>query len=311
MNNIKQQLQKLVGSIPSESGFKKRMRVHQGWWRAFVLAEVEGPHPLDKDKTVCNTLPKNGKEHYKNFLTPTIIQIVKDTLQTREHQEGPGIIEEERLLGNLLSSQPLCFNFFGELAANPSLAFEVLHQFYPEVTEVIGVHFEFAPEQNYTQDNSAFDVAVQVKSGNSSGLIGIECKYTDSFSPTEYDKPVYNVIFQQSKHFKNPYNSYITRQFNQLFRNQLIAEALIQNNEYDFVKTVLFCHHEDQKALQTGNEFQQMLHDGEEIFRIITYQSFIETVQKLDLSWEQRELSMLLWARYCATQLSKEVNTLY
>lgn len=209
-------------------------------------------------------------------------------LQVRRQRENSGIIEEKRLFGNLLSSQPLCFNFFGELSADIYLAFEVLHQFYPEITEVTDVRFEFAPEQNYTQDNSAFDTAIEVKSGNRTGLIGTECKYTDTFSSTEYDKPAYKEIFQRSKQFKyqDHYNKYKASQFNQLFRNQLIAEALIQHEEYDFVKTVLFCHQEDKKALQIGNEFQSMLHDGEEMFRIITYQSFIENMQKLDLSWE-------------------------
>ncbi|GAK53157.1 hypothetical protein U14_04417 [Candidatus Moduliflexus flocculans] len=306
MSNIKSKLKRLIGWIPDESGFKRKMRVHQGWWRTCVLGEVEGEHPIEENRTVCSTI-KNGRDTYKNFLTPTVSQIVKNTLQKRKQRDESGIIEEDRLFDNLLSSQPVCFNFFGELSADPSFAFSVLHQFYHELTEVTDVLFEFAPEKNYTQDNSAFDVAIKVKSGNSIGLLGVECKYTDAFSSTEYDKLAYKEIFQRSTQFKEPYSKYISSQFNQLFRNQLIAEALVQNGEYTFVKTALFCHQEDQKTLQIGSEFQKMLHDGKEIFRIITYQSLIENIQKLDLPWVKRELSMLLWARYCATQLSEEI----
>jgi hypothetical protein len=58
--------------------------------------------------------------------------------------------------------------------------------------------------------------------------------------------------------------------------------------------------------LQTGAEFQRMLKNGDKAFMAITYQAFIEKMQQLGLSWEQRELSMLLWSRYCGTALSEQ-----
>ncbi|WP_076791126.1 hypothetical protein [Chlorobium sp. KB01] len=98
----------------------------------------------------------------------------------------------------------------------------------------------------------------------------------------------------------------ITAKFNQLFRNQLIAEALVQDGGKQFVYTGLFCHKEDKSALRTGAEFQGMLKNGDKKFKVITYQDFIEKMQQLDISWELRELSMMLWARYCGTQLSAQ-----
>jgi hypothetical protein len=50
-----------------------------------------------------------------------------------------------------------------------------------------------------------------------------------------------------------------------------------------------------------------MLKSGSNVFQVITYQDFIEKMQRLKTSWEQRELSMLLWARYCGIQLSDRV----
>jgi hypothetical protein len=50
-----------------------------------------------------------------------------------------------------------------------------------------------------------------------------------------------------------------------------------------------------------------MLRSGDKIFKAITYQDYIEKMQRLDLTWERRELSMLLWARYCGTWLSEQV----
>ena len=304
---MKNEIKKLIGTLPYESGFKKRMRFHQGWWRAFILAENEGNYPHKKDAVICNTI-LNGQTSQKNFLSPKIVEAVKQTIQERR-EANSGILEEDRLFNNLLSSQPLCFNFFGELKIDTDFALKVLRQFWPELTEVKRVIFEFAPVEKYTNDNSAFDVAFEVMADNQSGLIGLECKYTDTFSQKEYDKAEYRHIFDQSKRkvFAAMYGEFTTARFNQLFRNQLIAEALVQNGHYTFVHTGLFCHQDDSSALQTGVDFQRMLKKGKNIFQMITYQDFVEKIQQLEISWERRELSMLLWARYCGTRLSDQV----
>lgn len=304
---MKNELKKLVGSYPSESGFKKRMRFHQAWWRAFVLAEEEGNHPIRKENTICNTI-LNGQANQKNFLSANISEAVQQTIQERQEVQS-GLFEEDRLFNNLLSSQPLCFNFFGELKIDTDFALQILRQFWSELTEVKRVIFEFAPIEKYTNDNSAFDVAFEVMIEDKAGLVGLESKYTDTFSKKEYDKAAYRHIFDNSNEnvFCADYETFKSARFNQLFRNQLIAEGLVQNNHYHFVYTGLFCHPDDDSALQVGAEFQGMLKNGEKIFQVITYQDFIEKMQQLNLSWEQRDLSMLLWARYCGTQLSQQV----
>jgi len=305
---MKNELKKWIGTLPvSESGFKKRMRFHQGWWRAFVLAEEEGNYPNKRGKVICNTI-LDGQKSQKNFLSPNIVNAVIQTIQERQVASS-GILEEDRLFNNLLSSQPLCFNFFGELKIDTDLALQVLKQFWPEINAVKSVIFEFASIKNCTHDNSAFDVAFEVSAGNRNGLIGLECKYTDTFSQKEYDKPEYRHIFDKSKEmvFAGEYEDFMAARFNQLFRNQLIAEALVQNNDYDFVHTGLFCHQDDKSALQTGAEFQRMLKSDDKVFQMITYQDFIEKMQHLEMSWERRELSMLLWARYCGTMLSEQI----
>ena len=55
-----------------------------------------------------------------NFLTPGIIALAKQRIA-----EGPGA-EPFRLLRNMLSSQPMCFNLFGELALDLDNAAELV-----------------------------------------------------------------------------------------------------------------------------------------------------------------------------------------
>lgn len=303
---MQNEIRKLIGHLPQEKGFRQRMRFHQGWWRAFVLAESEGIHPVRRSERIANTI-EVGQISHRNFLSENIHKAVMQTIRERQ-SERSGLLEENRLFNNLLSSQPLCFNFFGELKIDKQLALLVLRKLWPEITEVKRVIFEYSPVQNYTKDNSAFDVAFEVMSDDRKGLIGLECKYTDSFSPKVYDRQEYREIYTQTNRrvFNSTYEELISSKFNQLFRNQLIAEALVQHDQFDFVYTGLFCHQQDTSTIQTAYEFQRMLTNQDNAFKVVTYQAYLEKLQRLDISWEQRELSMLLWARYCGIQLSQQ-----
>jgi hypothetical protein len=317
MDLIKKIIKAMVGEIPeNESNFKKKMRIHQGWWRAFVLLEEQGKNPAKENENVCNTFLLNEKNVNNNFLSAKISETVSGELKERKNGKKAGIINKERLMCNLLSSQPLCFNFFAEFKdeKNKLRAKELLKSFFPKITEFEDVLFEYNPVSIVTQDNSAFDVAFKVRENERKGLIGLECKYTDEFSKTEYGKEDerYKDLFNESKFFNNKkYEEYVKSEFNQLFRNQIIAEALIKEGKYDFVYTGLFCHYNDKPAIQTGKEFSKKLNNGGEIFKVITYKDFFEKIQKLNLDWEMRELSMMLWARYCGECLSEEINKQY
>jgi hypothetical protein len=143
--------------------------------------------------------------------------------------------------------------------------------------------FEFAPSENYIEDHTAFDVAVQyLTTDERKGLFGLECKYTDSFSAKEYDTAAYRSVFEERRgSFRRDYLDYIGNRYNQLFRNQLIAESLILHRQYDVVTTGLFCHQDDKSAMGIGGEF------------------------RMDISAERREWTALLWARYGALALSE------
>jgi hypothetical protein len=77
--------------------------------------------------------------------------------------------------------------------------------------------------------------------------------------------------------------------------------------EFDFVITGLFCHHDDKKTVEAGKVFQKKIGNGSSDFILLTYADYFECMQKLNLNWEQRELVMMLWARYCGLELSKNV----
>lgn len=316
------ELEDKLGKIPGITNSIKRLRMHQGWWRLNVLNQIEGEHPTRKGQKVCNTI-LNGKSSGSNFLTPNTLKVVKDTLKKRTKENG-GKIEEGRLYNNLLSSQPLSFNFFAELEYNKDLGLKILQCWWQDITKLNKVLFEYSPRINYTKDGSAFDVAFDVQFGDKRGFIGLECKYTDTFSFKPQKSKIYygdignknhdtflKIFTLRNKSFKADYYDFVkSKDYNQLFRNQLMAEAIFhfKDNNFEIVRTGLFCYENDKDAIKTGKEFQSMLLEGEKTFTTITYKEFIEKTQKLSLTWEEREWIMMLWGRYCGMKLSEELN---
>jgi hypothetical protein len=300
-------LLKLIGNLVVEDDFKKKYRLHQGWWRTFVLGENQGRHPLDSKKNICSSLI-NGEQTKNNFLSATVKNVVEEVLKKRKNNNIDfGKINENRLYNNLLSSQPLCFNFFASFYFDKKLALNFIRKFYPNVTSINEVHFEFANIENKF-DKSAFDIAFDVNDGSKRGIIGFECKYTDTFSPKKIDKQAYKKLYDKSEIFEtNRYHDLIEPKFNQLFRNQLVGESFKWNNltKYDFAYFGLFCHYEDESAISIGEEYKLFLKNiYRHCFQIITYKDFFEQISKLELTWQYREYFMLLWARYCGLKLS-------
>lgn len=314
-------MKELIGNIPNESGFIKKFRAHQGWWRTFVLNEPEGKYWNDKSKeeaTVCNRI-NNGETSLNNFITKKIGEISKLAVEINKKNKS-GIINEDRLYNNLLSSQPLAFNFIGFLKLYPELALAFIKTIRPDVISVEEIVFEYAPVT--AKDNSAFDFGFMVRSEGGLGFLGFECKYTDTFSYQRANKENktytfygdendkrhndYHPIYSANRHrLPDDYGSYVRdKRFNQLFRNEILA---LQLKGFDFITTGLFCHPDDKEALVSGYEFQKKVGNRSNDFIVLTYADFIERLQRLDITWEQRESVMMLWARYCGLKLSSEV----
>lgn len=313
-------MKNLIGTIPKESGFISKFRKHQGWWRTFVLNEPEGKYYSKQHKEwkqVCNRI-NNGEidPDKKNFLSKDIYDEVQLALN-RQKKLGSGMIETDRLYNNLLSSQPLAFNFFGFFRANPDVSLAFLKTIRADIISVDEYLFEFAPESS--KDSSAFDFGFIVSTVTEKGFIGFECKYTDAFSYQRSDTKAYygeegdknhenyHQLYTDNRYlFPDEYHTYIRdKNFNQLFRNEILGMLL--KTEFDFVITGLFCHHDDKKTVAAGLEFQKKIGNGKD-FILLTYADYFERMQKLDLPWEIRELVMMLWARYCGTMLSNNIT---
>ena len=98
------------------------MRLHQSWYRDRALRVPYGTGPDRGSKTFFgNMLTEESANSGLNFLSPGIFELAKQRV------EGPGVVEPFRLLRNMLSSQPMCFNLLGEIALDLESAVELVH----------------------------------------------------------------------------------------------------------------------------------------------------------------------------------------
>jgi hypothetical protein len=151
-----------------------------------------------------------------NFLTDNIKQLV--AVQIADSKSKGKLISEPRIWNNLLSSQPLCFNLFGELHYDLHLATSFFKKIFPDrIDNVLKVDFEHSPgrrDKRFTGDRSAFDVFVEYTKGNKRGFIGIEVKYAESLKEETKDKA--KSIFESHK------NEYINLTTSDYFKSDSI-----------------------------------------------------------------------------------------
>ncbi len=178
-----------------------------------------------------------------NFLTDNIRQLVSK--EVANAKKTGGLISEPRIWNNLLSSQPLCFNLFGELHFDLDLATKYFKQLFPKrLDSVTAVKFEYSPgrgDTKYISDHSAFDVFVEYTKDDRKGFIGIEVKYAESLNEETKDKANKNFKEQYATLTNNcglfkPHSVDFLRQppLSQIWRDHLLCIATRQDYDEGF-----------------------------------------------------------------------------
>lgn len=187
----KDERKKFNVDYPQDTDFSAYARLLQSKWR-----DKKGFPELKLGNFLDIDFAKTTKS---NFLTDNIRHLV--TAEIKNAKQTGGLIGEPRIWNNLLSSQPLCFNLFGELHYDLDLATKYFQRLFPNrLDTVTAVKFEYSPgrgDTKYIGDHSAFDVFVEYNKGDKKGFIGIEVKYAESLKEETKDKA--------NKNFKEQY----------------------------------------------------------------------------------------------------------
>jgi len=223
-----------------DSAIVRRHRFHQSWYRALVLGLPAGTGPTEGDSSrYGNMLTAEDANAGSNFLTREIHRVAE------ERMASGGTVEPFRCRRNMLSSQPMCFNLFGPLTSRPELAAAFVRNVTGRDVELDddGVRIEDSP--GHLDDRTGLDVSIRYRTADGRrGVLGIETKLSERFSPKVYgldSKPAYR---RYSEAAGSPFDvdqlEALTRsRWNQLWRNQLLCEAIRSHEDRDFAEQVV------------------------------------------------------------------------
>ena len=160
-------------------------------------------------------------------------EVVRREVLDSERSRGK-LFARPRIFDDLLSSQPLCFNLFGELATDLNLAsrtFALLTD--GRIARVTSLGFEHSPGRGdacYTGDRSAFDVFVEYRAQQEkSGFVGVEVKYHEDLGdPAARHRERYDELALQCGWWREESGALLrAKPLQQMWRDHLLAAALL------------------------------------------------------------------------------------
>jgi hypothetical protein len=189
-----------------------------------------------------------AEEKLWNFLTPAIGDLVRrEYLVNRPlPRKRRKLYEGGRLFANLLSSQPLAFNLFGELALDLARATAAARRLWPDrVDRVTRIEFEWSPGRwnaRYLDNGTAADIAIfHTTPGGGNGVIFIETKYhEDLHGKDDAIKPRYAEVALGSGAFlADAVGTLQSGSLQQLWLDHLLVLALREADNLDNALFVL------------------------------------------------------------------------
>ncbi len=224
-------LQKHHALIRRDNDFQREARLRQALWREKEALPI-GTH---RGRPLGSRLAMPfAQETLANYFTENIKSVVR-----AEVQKTDKLYREPRIYDDLLSSQPLCFNLFGELHLDLDLASRVFQRILGQQVQVTAVEFEHSPgrgERRFTADGSAFDVFVSFKVGGSRGFVGIEVKYAENLDVDEAQhRARYDEITREMNIFvPGSVPTLRIRPLEQFWRDHLLACSLLLDRASGF-----------------------------------------------------------------------------
>ena len=229
-----------------------------------------------------------AKESGANFLTKEIFELVQHEVANKHIERK--VIQEPRIWNNLLSSQPLAFNLFGELKLNLSLATRVFKDLYSErqIERVTAIEFEYSPGRGnpkYTGDGSAFDLFVVYENRlNEECFFGIEVKYSEDLNdaPSSH-KEIYAAIAEKSGVFEMGELSRLKdKPLQQIWRDHLLALSLFITNDDYAVGDFIYLYPSGNSNCYVGVEaYKTTLSEvGETYFKPLIIERFVDIIKR-------------------------------
>lgn len=224
-------------------------------------------------------------ERGANFLCPAAWKAAKDRQSRPEKHQNFYV---DRLYADLLSSMPMCFNLFGPLSGDLTLASAAVRTWWPEAQGSVGaVRFEWSPGRRirgkYLENASAFDVAFELSlNGRRRGIIGVETKYHEHCKvekvPSDTRLRRYRRVTSESGVFKtDALQALVGTHLQQIWLDHLLALSMVQDRDenWDWSKFILVYPERNPSFRKAAEEYLELLTDRS-TFAACTIESILD-----------------------------------
>lgn len=266
----------------TDNVFQRRARLLQAMWR-----DEQGlaPGELDGRKLGSRLPMPSAMDALSNYLTDTIRSVVRSEVLDRKRSKGK-LYKKPRIFDDLLSSQPICFNLFGELQQDLGLASRALRRLTQgRIDRVTAVGFEYSPgrgDLKYTGDASAFDVfIVYLSPEGAKGFAAIEVKYHEDLN----DKPAthkdrYDQVAAAMKCFDpKAFERLKKKPLQQIWRDHLLAGSLRLDKAHGYADSFFaFLYPKDNERCARAVEDYRACLTNETSFVPWTLEALVEAI---------------------------------
>jgi hypothetical protein len=280
-----------------DDDFKRRARLHQSKCRATVLGL---PDHRDYGNRLCTADALAGKNF---FPWPGMRAAI-------ERRYG---FADTKLTFDILRSEHIPFNFFIPLREHAAMILLAQEWSGVEVATILSVEIEWAPtpKARFLDDNTSFDACVEYRAKNGvRGAIGVEVKFTEREYPwgkTERtrmfdDRSRYLLVHAGSGIYgAGGLKLLRTPRFKQLWRNQLLGEAMLQSGlGFKHFTSVLLYPKDNAHFVAVTREYEKLLVPARAsaTFRGVTFEDFIERCREHTRAPQDHEWADYLRGRY-------------
>lgn len=283
LSDLATQVDALVAS--DVSSFQRRARILQSLWRLQQGLPCGIHSGRNGDRKLGSRLVMpDAQNELSNYLSENIRNVVRTELAQASIAKEK-LYSEPRIYNDLLSSQPLCFNLFGELSIDLDLASAVISAMTEGRFErVTAIEFEHSPgrsDPKYLADRSAFDVFIKcINHAGSTGFIGIEVKYHENLiGPPSTHKTRYEDVARMMECFPDDIGELKKSPIQQIWRDHLLAGVTKQADGYSDALTVILYPRENGHVSSAVDEYSSHLKNTAS-FTSWTLEDFVETLRK-------------------------------
>lgn len=223
--------------LPMDNRFVSCARLLQSLWRqkrGLTLGSYKAESGLVTQ--LGSRLAPSHARAGLGFLSKEIAAVVYRQLVQREYG---ALYDENRLWGNLLSSQGLTFNLFGKAKHDPAFAKAMFGRMFPSIDgEIEDILFEHSPGRwtsEFIDDGTAFDLLVTfIDKKKRRSFVAIEVKYTEQMvrggrkTHTRLDQ-----LAQEAGLYKDPLAEALVKDpLAQLRAEHILANSMVRNGNF-------------------------------------------------------------------------------